>query len=598
MVAIVAHRRPDSKLEHEINALADAYRSLRGGTSRQSMSAGGFARIITVTSETSGDAQSPSDLLTDASGSWAVAVGAPHCLQRPGVADLSALDGQFIWISFDAARETLSIATDPFGMQALYMAERAGKIYLSSCALALATHLRATPSQLGLNTYLRVGYQFGAVTNWEGVERLDPATRVSFNRDGVTNDVYWRPTVDDAVTRLNLADASRYCTDVATDAYRRCFDRGPRAWTDLTGGYDSRLLALLLQRAGVDFAVNTVGSSDNPDVRIAESIAAIAGWDWSRFDIPRDWHEVLPRLIAQSVGWGDCHLDALQLAEVLWGHASKRSTHPLLFNGGGGEHFQSYAWQQEFLNVGRSDHVNLDNWVNMMMMKPVSTYVFASDPTPEVRDNLHHRMATYGEPYRSHLNTVQLDILYAYKSTGHFGAYASAAAGLLQTELPFYLRPVFSAAFSTSHRHRIGHRLMRHMMQTLSSRIAAVTTMKGGPAQPMRLTNAHRFLPYYGLIGRKAVSKISERVLRHPLLLPPASADPVRARARGALVDGLDDGRPLRAKNMRSAALYKQSALEELLSRAGDPSLQDAALLQRILTVELALRATDASVDA
>jgi hypothetical protein len=136
------------------------------------------------------------------------------------------------------------------------------------------------------------------------------------------------------------------------------------------------------------------------------------------------------------------------------------------------------------------------------------------------------------------------------------------------------------------------------MMQTLSPQIAAVNTMKGGPARPMRLSNAHRFWPYYRLIGRKAVNKISEQVLRRPLLLSPSSSDPVRARARGALVNGLDDGRPLRTENMRSAALYKRGALEDLLSRAGDPSLKDAVILQRILTVELALRAADASVDA
>src|SRR5204862_6482607 len=175
--------------------------------------------------------------------------------------------------------------------------------------------------------------------------------------------------------------------------------------------------------------------------------------------------------------------DALQLAEVLWGHIERARSHPGLYIGGGGEHFRSYAWQQEFLNAGRSNRVNLDNWVDMMMMRPMSTRVFVEDPTAEVRENPRARMAAYAQPYAAHLNTVQLDMLYAYKCTGHFGAYLSAATGVITPQLPFYLKEVFDAAFSTSYRHRGGHRLMRRMIERLDPRLAAIETAKGGPAQ-------------------------------------------------------------------------------------------------------------------
>src|SRR5207253_5578999 len=81
---------------------------------------------------------------------------------------------------------------------------RAGHVTgVQTCALpislALAKHLGARPSSLGLSVYLRAGYQFGSVTNWEGIERLDPGTRVTFTRDGAVRHTYWRPTVDPAV---------------------------------------------------------------------------------------------------------------------------------------------------------------------------------------------------------------------------------------------------------------------------------------------------------------------------------------------------------------------------------------------------------------
>jgi hypothetical protein len=594
VVGIVAHRRDEPVSAQEVDDLATAYEGLRGG-GRQVMQAGDFA-LFTIITGTHERALASHDPVGEGARSWASVCGPAYIRRGFNVSDIAEIDGQFVWLSYDAEIDRFQVATDPFGMQALYVAQKADKTYVSTSALALAKHLRAAPNRLGLLIFLRAGYQFGKVTNWEGIERLDPGTRISFTPQGPTRDVYWRPSIDESVTQLGLGDAADHCSNVVLNTYRTSFAGRSRGWADLTGGYDSRLLTLLLQGAGVDFATNTVGAADTPDVQIAARVANAAGWDWSRFDIPTNWPDLLLELIPRSVGWGDCHLDAVQLAEVLSAHIAKAQLYPTLFNGGGGEHFQSYAWQQEFLNVGRSNRVNLDNWVDMMMMKPIGTDVFATDPTPEVRDDLRARMASYAEPYSSHLNTVQLDMLYAYKCTGHFGAYLSAGSGALSMELPFYLKPVFSAAFSTSHHHRVGHRLMRRMIDTLNPGVAALVTTKGGPAAPLRAGNAHLFLPYYRSIGRKAITKVSERVLHRSLLLPEGPADPVRATARESLLRSIGDGRPLRAHALRSAELFKATALEALLARAGQPGLRDATLLQRIITVELALRAADASL--
>lgn len=591
VVGIVSHRRDTSVTPAEVDALASAYESLRGVGARKAAYAEGFGRVIGISAGTDTTSFCSPD------SSWTILCGTPHDPSESEDTELEALDGQFVWTSYDATRKVLSVATDPFGMQALYLAERSGKTYLSTSALALAKHLRARPSRLGLAMFLRAGYQFGSLTNWEGIERLDPGTCVSFTALGPRRRVYWRPSIDERVTRLGLAEAAEHCRSVATRTFRSYLQGRPRAWADLTGGYDSRLLVLLLAESGVDFLTNTVGQEHDPDVQIAAQASSVAGWDWRRFDIPSDWRETLPKMIPHAVAWGDGHLDAVQLAEVLWGHREKARAHPSLVGGGGGEHFRSYAWQQEFLRGGRSNRVNLDNWIDMLMLKPVNTAVFAHDPTAEVRESLRARMAAHAEPYSSHLNTAQLDVLYAYKCTGHFGAYASAASGALTYELPFYLKPVFTAAFSTSYRHRNGHRLMRQMIEALDPRVAALATMKGGPAQRPRLSNLHRFIPYYRMLGRKAVTKLSERMISRPLLLPPPVPHSVRAKALGGFVDGFEEGRPLQAKDMRCAQLFKRDALNDLLSRAGEPGLKDAALLGRILTVELALRAADAALD-
>jgi hypothetical protein len=195
------------------------------------------------------------------------------------------------------------------------------------------------------------------------------------------------------------------------------------------------------------------------------------------------------------------------------------------------------------------------------------------------------------------LNTAQLDVAFAYKSTGHFGAYRSADDGFVAAELPFYWRPVFVTAFSTNFRYRNNHRLMRHMIERLDPRAAAVTTTKGGTAQPWRITNVYRFLPYYGTLARKAVNKLSGKV-GVPILPTVAHFDPANLAARRAVLEALGDGRRLRYDDLRSGPLFDGKNMEGFLRRAGEEPSIDGLLLGRILTVEMALRAADATLDA
>jgi hypothetical protein len=206
-------------------------------------------------------------------------------------------------------------------------------------------------------------------------------------------------------------------------------------------------------------------------------------------------------------------------------------------------------------------------------------------------------MVARAEPYRSELNTTQLDVLYAYKMTGHFGAYRSADGVALDAILPFYLKPVFTAAFSTNYRYRDAHRLMRHMINRLDPRIAALPTSAGGPAQPRRAANIHRFLPYYGDLGIRAARKVSQRTLGRAVLPQRSPTRYFGHPERRAVLRQLGGERPLTHEHMRSSSLYKRDELDAFFQRAQSANFSDSTLLGRILTVELALRAAGATLE-
>ena len=586
-VAIIAEDPSTETSEIELAALGEAYAAVRGEAPATDLSAAARARARVFHGP-----DAAVDSVVRRGESWAAVGGvAQHrgpLLDTP----LEDLDGQFALLRHDAAAQELALASDPLGMFGLFVAPRDGRTYASTCALALARHLEADPDRLGVLTFLRAGYHCGSRTSWEGVERVPAGTALEFGAGGVCRRRYWRPEVDPAIRRLGLAQSVDRCVESAIEAVRMA--AGPRqpVWCDLTGGHDTRFLALLARAAGIEFMTNTSVEADVEDVELARRVAVEAGWDWVPVRLPEPWSATLPDQLDEALGWGDCALDVLVLSDVLWRHRLKAQRSRRLLNGGGGEHYWSFAWQQEYGRSRRSGHIDLDTWVRLRMLNAMGTDVFVRDPTPDVAADLSERMETALEPYLDQPRAVQADYLYAHKVTGHFGAFAAAGGAELDVLLPFYTRTSFSTAFSVDPRHRHGHRLYRRLIERLDPRLAAIPTTSGGPAQPLRLANLRAFAPFYARVGKRVLNKLAQHVVGRSAKRPHALGDSGAATARDAAVArvGSDLGQ------WRSLPLYDDDRLARFLADAGSPAFGQAPLLGRILTTELGLRATGASL--
>ena len=590
LVAVLAVGPGRTVDDDDLQRLVACYEAVRGPCTVTVSRGGSRARAARL--DAAGSVTAP------AADGWPVTVGVPYGPAGAPVGSpawLRSVDGQFALVGHDAAADEAVVATDPLGMTAVYVATGPGVLYVSTSSLALARFLGAPADRLAVQSFLLSGYHFGSGTHWRGIERLEPGQVVRVGADGRSQELYWRPRVDDEVRRLPLRQAADHLIDVAVDTLRSRFDGRPESWIDLTGGYDSRLLALLLDRADVEFRANTRHTRNPDDVAIARRIAEVKGWTWVDPALPEDWDEVLPDEIGPALAWGDGQLEVLQLSRVQWVHRVLARSLPALLSGGGGEHLQFAAWKSEFAAAGRSTRVNLDNWIDMRMIKPVDRCVLAGEPLAAVREDMRQRLSGWIAPYAGELNTTQLDLLYAYKSTGHFGAYRSADDGWLTAQLPFYFRPVFETAFSTDHRHRNGHRLMRHMIERLDPAVAALPTTRGGPAQPWRVSNAHQLAPYFAQLARKAVTKVSDKTLGRPLLLKNVTF-PWASRANASVLDRLAERGAFVPGELRSGDLYRDDALAALLEASRRPGSTQDALLGRVITVELALQAAGTEI--
>lgn len=585
LLAIISRDRSRTVTVDELTA---THESLRGAATSSDGAECGWAAVRVL------DRPQPAMVGVEREGDGWTAWAGP--LADPGAASapLERLDGQFALLRLEPDRETLRLATDPLGLKSLFTAEQDDLTYVSTSALVLAKHLGRPASRRGVEAFLRTGTQFGRPTPWQGIERLQPAETITFTPAGSERGVYWQPAVDPKVRELGFVACAKACAEQAAGAIAGSYG-GKRPWLDLTGGFDTRLLSLLAQRAELSFLANTIGDEGLEDVRLAQEIAAAAGWPWTRFGLPGNWEEIAPGRVEEAVAWGDCSLEALHLTEVIQGHRDKAATESLLLNGGGGEHYRDYPWGQELWAANRTSKVNFDRLLAWRVLGPLDVSVFRTDPTAVAATDLRAELEARVAPFSSQPNTFQCDLLYALKASGHFGAYQSSAAGWIHMEIPFYLKSVFQTAISAAPRHRNLHRLMREMMRYLNPEIAAIQTETGGPAAPLRLTNALRFTPYVSRRARRFGSRLRGRVLG-------AGGDPAapdqRLRGRAAIVASLRDEGRLNPATMRSAALYEPERLTSLLDLAASaPGAVDWALVGRIVTLELALEAVGTGLD-
>ncbi|HZQ57304.1 MAG TPA: hypothetical protein VFA84_04685 [Acidimicrobiales bacterium] len=560
-------------------ALREAYEAVRGPLADAHILERGRGGVVV-------DAPADGSDPTWGDGRRSVAfVGRPRGLDGWG-GRLEDLDGQFALFCTEGRDRTV-VATDAFGMQAVFYAQTADLVVFSTSAIALARYIRATPLDTAAKVFLRAGYLFGSLTLWDGVERLEPGRALVVENDKVTVTTYYRPRLLPEVQALDLRGAVASTVDALVGACAAHLGQD-EIWADLTGGFDTRLMCLGLAAAGVPFRTNTVGSPDDADVRLGAAVAATAGWEWERISPEtvappddRSWAEV-------GVAWSDGSLPMLQVGRVLASHAVKAATGPRrLANGGAFEHARGAAWLQEFHRGGRTSVVNMDNWIRMRCLHPMDMRPFAYDFTDEVEDEFRQRMLECSDSYRSELNAVQLGVMLAYRHTGHFGAWSSTARAFIETDLPAYFRHVFETMFSVQPALRQHHSLQRHMLARLDPGVASVRTTNGGPGAPLSPTNAVRFAPVYGRLARRAAAKFAERLGWRPhstkQLLAPAEA--IGALAEVDRLGLLRADAPLASRVGHLLAPGSVAALAEAV-RGGDLGARDC--IDRIVTLETA----------
>jgi hypothetical protein len=503
---------------------------------------------------------------------------------------INRFEGLYAAVAWHAPSRTAWAVNDQTSNLNLYVIERPEGLWVSTVALPLARGLRLGLDPGGVREFFSRGTLLNPTTLFAGLRRLDMGERYEYSNGRGRIVTHWAP-VQEPREGLNTRSAAAALSDLAVDRVRRYADGGRKVVSDLTGGYDSRLVVSAAHAAGCLTATTVDGAEGHGDVEVARLVARAMGWELQHFDTAKFWDRPIDAAMRRELTYRTN--GELAFTEV-YHHLLSR---PLLgerfglhLTGGGGELVRSFPWSQEFLGIGKRRRANVENALVYRYFQegPPPGGLFVTDWHPLVVDAFRTRLTRMFDAMPGTLTTQQLDVAYLWRMSG-FAPYTAAVQGWMPSVAPLMCAETVDLAIALPWKLRMTSGLVRRMIERQCPEAAAVATRYGGTAAPTRASNLHRQAWQVFKQGYHLFLKL-DRVRLGGLLgrvLPGIASDPVVRRPYDT-----DEFRAfLDPSKLRCRALFHPEALRATVEG------RDERWLLRIATIEQVCRELDFEPD-
>jgi hypothetical protein len=303
--------------------------------------------------------------------------------------------------------------------------------------------------------------------------------------------------------------------------------KGLRVSLDVTGGFDSRLIAALLSRYGLPFEAAMSGEPDSPDVLLAREVAGALGVPFfaTHQDLDRLEAE-LPQIVLDGGGLTDVykfHRDR----QIALGRLARGIE--VFLHGGAGALYKDFFVHHEFPLYGRRK-ASLERFYDLRVA-PIGLPAALLAPTGQelarelrartLRCFARHRAATNNETYDRVSFFVRVPEDYGHQLSSYINLGLPVIAPLAEHRNA--VRVIKLSAWA-----RFMHGYHRQLITRYHPHLARLPTTDGYSA-----SSAARELPA-NLIGygrnelRRLISKTSQRLLGRRLLAKPG-ADRINA---------------------------------------------------------------------
>ena len=514
---------------------------------------------------------------------------------------LDRYDGNFAIAIYNGWEDSLSVVSDPFGFFAIYYARCGQQVFISSSALAIACQVNSKPDDLTIECILMTGKPYGEKTLWQDVKRVRPATVIKIIPGKFQEFEYWTPQIDKNITRCSMKEALELADEKICRNFKRALFHESKVWADLTGGYDTRLTTLYLEKTGIPFIAYCVGPDGHPDVEVSRLVSKEMGWEYYHMPYPASWADEQSSWFDAALGKGDGLLEISQLSGVIRGSQERSLTSFVSIPGVGVDEWRYHIFGANTLIFDAIPRVNYDNILDAKVMEDIPISAMRQNRTTEVRNAIKAHLSGSVAKYLESPKITQIDIAFLrYRHPVHAGAYLSAQAGIMRPLNIFCFKELENFGLSINHQWRIKYdsRFVRNLFEKGNPRLANLPTENGDPIIPIRLTTMHRFGPLWLFLADHTLGKVSKKMLGRQLSLHAPHRYPYyplptwrEAWLRWAAAEHL-----LTPEKMLSGALYNAPVLGEVVAQGLAGQHKTGEFLDRVITVEMALRAAGTSI--
>lgn len=511
------------------------------------------------------------------------------------IAAAKRLSGVFAVVTFDSPRQRILVVPSALGLYAVFVRRtEEGLVGISSSLLALTALGPVTLDEFTYQSLYRCGHRLPPKTLFSQISSVPEGCLIEVGSAGYHEHRYWAPAFDHRAPDT-ISGAAESVAKELTGYCASLIEPGARVFSDLTGGYDSRVSTASLIRSSIPFIPTVVGSAGHPDVLASRRICRAENLALHVADPMEDPNTLSTEIEAAlllSEGCVDAFTFAatLRAKKMLLAEAGARPV--TMVSGGLGECYRDFFWAQEFLDRGKYQPASIERLIRYRLdSSPVRMDLFARDWHQDWKKNLQKYLAEIVEPYSGQRNTAQIDVVYLRKMSGMIGAFSTATSRFSAPLVPFSSLPALEIALSVPARWRYGARLLRHVAFALAPRFASYMTLSGCPCAPMNIRNWYRFLPRQMMQAERLMRKLST-VWMGRTVFPDYVEPQPETNPYAIFIDAeTRPGGHLHWDSMQTADWYRPAALARLLLEARHPAgFRNRSTISRIYTCEAIVR--------
>ncbi|MGH9503933.1 MAG: hypothetical protein ACRD20_13870 [Terriglobales bacterium] len=280
-----------------------------------------------------------------------------------------------------------------------------------------------------------------------------------------------------------------------------------RVSVDITGGMDTRFLAILLHYYGLNFEVAVRGNENDLDVKIAGEVAAALGKDLNVcHPVIDDMESQFPHVLEICDGLFDVvrSYGALQLQ-----YERARRDITLMVSAGGGELYRDHFWLQDFPFYSRKK-ANLKRFCSFRLLPTDPDHSLLAAEYGEISRGYRSRLFEDLSQYEVAGNTQTYDrIVYRVRYRELLGRYVTNHTHVMRCAMPFMERDAVMYGDLMPRSDRFFDYYFRGKATNCNPQAARIRTTRGN------VTLSSEFFPLAGDVykyGADKLTRISRRI--------------------------------------------------------------------------------------